>query len=440
MDILNNREIAIALWLLAISIYILSASRMVEVRKSFRNLLSAFFVKQIISVLSLMIAYVVTVIYFLSELDLWNIGQLKNTLFWCASVGFMSLFKLESIKKDKSFFKHSVIDNLKLLAILQFIVSVYTFPIWVEVLLVPVLVIISAMLAIAERDKKYHQVKVLLEYCLAFFGIILIAYTLYMLTVNFVEFGNEKTAYDFFVPPLLTLCYLPFVFAMLVYSTYEQVFIRLQFSIKRRLYRNLAKLYAIALFNVRMSLLERWSYQIARVNIESHEDLIESFRHLFRVRSAERYPKDVPSELGWNPYKAKEFLSREGLVTGFYNRVFEEEWCALSPMVDFGDGIIPANIAYYVEGAEEAANSLKLNVCVNDVSDSQIAREKLLDLANVLSLSSLSQSLSDRMKNAILRGTPYSETCGNKTISLSMDVWPNHRLNGYDIKFVVSSI
>ena len=180
MDIFNNREIAIGLWLLAISIYVFLSPKMVEVKSSFRHLLSAFFVKQIMSVLGLMIVYITFVIYFLSEMDLWNAEQIKNTVFWCVSVGFMSLFKIESIKKDKSFFKHSVIDNLKLLAILQFIVGVYTFPIWIEILLVPILALIGAMSAIVEGDKKYHQVKTILEYCLSIFGSILIIYTLYI--------------------------------------------------------------------------------------------------------------------------------------------------------------------------------------------------------------------------------------------------------------------
>ena len=57
MDILNNREIAITLWLLAILVYIFSSSRMTEFRGAFKNLLSAFLVKQIIFVLGLMIAY-----------------------------------------------------------------------------------------------------------------------------------------------------------------------------------------------------------------------------------------------------------------------------------------------------------------------------------------------------------------------------------------------
>ena len=78
MDIFNNREIAIGLWLLAISIYVFLSPKMVEVKSSFRHLLSAFFVKQIMSVLGLMIVYIIFVIYFLSEMDLWNVEQIKN--------------------------------------------------------------------------------------------------------------------------------------------------------------------------------------------------------------------------------------------------------------------------------------------------------------------------------------------------------------------------
>lgn len=440
MDIFNNREIAIALWLLAISIYIFSTSKMAEVRISFSNLLSSFFVKQIMTILGLMLSYMAIVVYALAEVDLWNVEQLKNTVFWCASVGFMSLFKLESIKKDKSFFKHSVIDNLKLLATLQFIVGVYTFSLWIEVLLAPALAFIGGMLAIAGTDKKYHQVKVLLENCLSLFGVILIGYTLYMLITNFGAFGKEKTVYDFFIPPLLTLFYLPFVFTMLLYSTYEQVFIRLKFSIKNRFHRYLAKLYALVLFNVRMSLLDRWSYQVARANVESHADLIETFKYIHKVRSAEKNPKEVSIVLGWSPYEAKSFLSSEGFDTGFYNKLFKEEWSASSPMIEFGDGIIPENMAYYVEGTEDVANTLKIKVNVNESARSEMAQGKLIELAKALSLSSLKQGLSEQMENAILQGKQYSEKCGNKKITFSSNIWAGHRFNGYDLKFVISSI
>lgn len=398
MDILNNREIAIALWLLAFTSYILSSSKMAEVRNSFKNVLAALFVRRIMTVLCLMIVYIALVIYWLYELDLWNVEQLKNTVFWCVSVGFMSLFKLEKIKKDKHFFKYSVIDNLKLLAILKFVVGVYSFYLWVEILLVPVLVLLVGMLAITETDKKHHQVKVLLEYCLSFFGIVLLVYTLYMLITDFGEFGKEKTAYDFFIPPLLTFCYLPFVYFMLVYSTYEQIFACLGIFIQRRALRYAAKVYAIILFNFRLSLLERWSSHIAKSNIESHSDLVDTYKYIFKVRRSEKNPLKVSKEQGWSPYKAKEFLVNEGLSTEFYNRSFEEEWFASSPMKEFNDGIIPDNIAYYIEGSEDVAKVLKLIVNVNDASRTQLACEKLEAIAEALSISSLELSLSDEMK------------------------------------------
>ncbi|OOF20057.1 hypothetical protein BZJ17_14160 [Salinivibrio sp. IB574] len=440
MDIFNNREIAIGFWLLAISAYALLSPKMVEVRSSFKHLLSAFFVKQIMSVLGLMVAYMMFVVYFLFEMDLWNTEQIKNTIFWSISVGFMSLFKIESIKKDKSFFKNSVLDNLKLLTILQFVLGVYTFPVWIEIILVPVFMLIGAMTAIAETDRKYHQVKILLEYFLSIFGIILIVYSLYMLTTNFSEFGNENTAYDFFIPPLLTLFYLPFVFFMLVYSTYEQVFIRLQFSIKNNLYRNLAKIYSIILFNFRMSLLDRWAYHVARINVESHDDLVESFRHMLKVRKAESNPMDVPADLGWSPSLAKEFLLCEGLSTGSYNKLFEENWFASSPMVEFSDGVIPDNIAYYVEGSEDAAKLLKLKVNVNDAARTRQACEKLESMAEVLTTSSLGRSLSEEMKIAISCCDPYAEEIEGKTVVLEVENWPSNKFNGFVLKFMISSI
>ncbi|EKN4689908.1 hypothetical protein JE944_003474 [Yersinia ruckeri] len=440
MDILNNREIAIALWLLVISVYIFSSSEIAAVRNTFKGVLAALFVRQIIRVLCLMIAYMAIVIYWLSALELWNFEQLKNTVFWCISVGFMSLFKLEEIKNDKLFFKHSVLNNLKLLAILQFVVGVYTFSLWVEVLLFPVLALLGAMLAIAETDKKYHQVKIILEYCLTACGVVFIVYTLYMLMTDFGEFGKEKTAYDFFIPPLLTIFYLPFVFFMLVYSTYEQVFVRLRLSIKSRFHRYAAVLFAFILFNVQLSLLERWSFQVAKKNIESYSDLIDTFKYILKARYSEKNPKEVLKEQGWSPYKAKEFLVNEGLSTGFYNRSFEEEWFASSPMGEFSDGIIPDNIAYYVEGSEDIAKVLKLKVNVYDSSRIHQACEKLEAVAEALSMSSLSLPLSEEMKSAILGCNSHSERVEDKTITLIVEHWPNHKFNGFSLKLLISSI
>ncbi|HAS6253691.1 TPA: hypothetical protein RQL13_004508 [Vibrio vulnificus] len=440
MDILNNREIAIALWLLAISVYVYFSPKMVEVRSACSKLRQTFFVSQVISVLGLMIAYMVIVISVLSELALWNVDQIKNTVFWCFSTGFLSLFEIEKLKKDRSHFRQLVVDNLQLLAIFQFVVGVYTFSLWIEVILVPVLAFIGMLLAVAKTDEKYYQVKKVMEYFLLIFGVVLVCYTLYMLVTNFGEFGKEKTVYDFITPPLLTLCYLPFIYMLLVYTTYEQVFTRLTFFIKKPVYRRVAKIYAVVLFNFRLTLLERWAGQVVRGNIESHSDLIDSIKHIFKVSAAEKSPKKIDQLQGWSPYAAKSFLVTQDLSTGYYNKVSENEWWASSQMLEFSDGILPDNIAYYVEGSEHIAKSLKLKVNINDVLGLTQACVKLAKVAEVLHESSLSLPLSEDMKNAILSCSSHSEMVGNKNISLTVEHWKNHKLKGLELKFVVSSI
>jgi redox-regulated HSP33 family molecular chaperone len=168
--------------------------------------------------------------------------------------------------------------------------------------------------------------------------------------------------------------------------------------------------------------------------------LVDTFKHVFKVRSSERNPTEVSKEQGWSPYQAKDFLIGKGVITGFYNRLSEDEWTALSPMNEFSDGIIPDNIAYYIEGSEDVVNVLKLKVNVNDATRSQQASAVLMEMAEALYISSLSQQLSKEMKRAISSCEPYSEKLEDKTVSLTVEHWPDHRFNGYDLKFIISSV
>lgn len=439
MDFLSNREMAIALWVIAIFIYISLSTKMGGVRKSFNRVITALFARQVILVFILMSIYVGVVVYFMFRAGLWNIGQIKNTIFWAVAVGFMSLVKLDSIKKDKSFFRKSVFENIKILAIIQFLVNFYVFSLWIELLLVPVLVIILVMSAIAELDEKLNQAKKFLDGVILFFGLLLIFYAAYMILNNFNDFAKRNTLYDFFVPPLLTLFYLPFIFLMMVYSIYEQVFIRLIFIIRDKRIRFVAKTYAILFFNFRLSRLERWINHISRREISSHEDLVKSFLYICKVKNQESSVSQVPFEEGWSPYIAKDFLFANGLKTGYYDIFYENEWQAISSMMEIGGGIIPDNMAYYVEGNESVAKKLKIKLNINDSIRSQYSREKLLELVETLLQKSLGMKITEFMRNALLAGKSHCEKYGSKSISVSIDFWHGHKFNGHEINFIIAS-
>jgi len=437
MDILNNREIAIALWLILAATYIYSAKRMREIRSAFKELAFVFQSRPVVIAFSIAALYTVAMVYLLSGWELWNIDQLKNTVFWFFSVGLLSIYNLEKIKTDSHFFKNSVIGNLRLLAILQFVIGVYSLPLLAELVLVPFMVVVGLMTPIAESNIKYLQVKKILNGIIISFGLFTVAYTAYMLATDFKEFGQEKTLYDFIVPALLTVMYLPFVFAMMTYSTYETVFVRLQFSVQDRRLRRLAKLYAVVLFNVRLDAIRRWADHIARTEVFSHKQLLSTFAHLRKLKKLEKTKPEVAGSEGWSPYLAKDFLLSEGVSTGHYNLLFPDLWCASSKMYDLGDDLLCDNFAYYIEGVEGVAKVLKIKLNVNDNSRAPQANERLVVLSEVLIRESLGIDISDSVKDALRVGAPYIESHGDKQVIVKKSSWGGHKLGGYDLKIEV---
>ena len=437
MDILNNRDWALIIWFIVLVLYIGFSPKMEDTRKSFNNVVSAFFVKQILTILLLMLAYITGIIYFLHEYGIWEFNQIKNTLVWMFIVGFLTLFKLESIKNDKSFFKHSVLANLKLVAIIQFIIGVYPCDLLIEIALVPFFIFMGFMIAFAESDKdKYHQVLRVLNGIMVVAGIIIISYAILGLFTEFDKFAKEQTAYDFIIPPLLTLLYLPFIFVMMIYTTYENVFVRVNYFIKKPLLRFLSKLVALIVFNVRTELLERWAKSLVYSDTDSYKGVWKTYQQMFKVQREEKNPKFVPVGKGWSPYKAKYFLQSEKLVTGDYH-FFDGEWFASSQMLELGDDIPPSNIAFYIDGDEEQVKYLKLKLNVNDKSTSKESHEVLLNTAKILYRQALDSDFPNILAQAILDGEPTAINYQNFKISIQLEEFPDHSLGGYEIKFTI---
>ncbi len=440
MDILNNREWAFVIWFFIFIIFTLSSPKMKKVRESFKQVLKAFFVKAIITTLALMIIYITIVVFALFKIGLWESHQLKNTIIWAISVGALSLFKINSIKEDRHFFKNSVLANLKLIAIVQFVIGVYTFGLFVELLLVPLLVILGAMLALAQTDEKYHLVEKILNGIMVTFGSILIFYSIYMLISNCGEFAKKQTIYDFYIPPLLTFLYLPFIFVMMVFTTYEVVFVRLQFFIKDLKLRRFAKIYSMFTFHFRINLLERWASTLPFQDTSSKDDIKKSVKRIFKMVSVEKNPPEVPLQEGWSPYVAKQFLLSEGLETGYYHPTGQQEWCASSPLINLGNDVIPNNISYYVDGNETTAKSLKLMLKVFSRESAIIAHSKLLSSVKTLLKAALGLDVSSDIETAIMKGKNHVFKLGSFMATIEKNDWPQSRIGGYDVKFVLSCI
>lgn len=443
VDVLSTREWAILIWVVLAICYISLSPTGKNLKEPLKSLFKALFARHLISVVALMSIYVGLLVYAFLQLGLWNSSQIKNTIFWYFSIAALSLFRLEEIKSDPHYIKNSILDNLKLLGIIEYLVGVYTFHIALELALVPIVFSVSAMSAIAGSEPKYQIVHKFLNVLLAFIGLSILAATLFMMAEDFRKVVSEDGIYDFAVPPLLTTAYAPFIVFMVVYSTYQTAFIRLRFSIKNKPLQLYAKLSALIVFNFRIRLLERWAGNIALRNVTSISDINQSIRQIFKMKANEKNPPSVDRSEGWSPYEAKDYLLSEGIKTRHYHPVDPEdgrEWFCASDLVEFGEGLFTNNIAYYLNGDERAVKSLKLQLNVNSPEHASAAHAKFLSIAVVLVRQALGLELTDMLEKAIMPGVDTLIDGSDFRIELSKSVWPNHVFGGYDLGLVISGI
>jgi hypothetical protein len=408
-------------------------------RASLHNLLNALIAKPILISLSLMLAYIALLVCVLREAGLWNISQLKSTIIRSASVAVVSIFRINQIAVDPSYFKNAVRDNLKMVVVVQYLTSFWTFDLWIELLIVPLLVLVGGMLVIAQSDKKYQLVETLLNGVLTLVGIVLIVHAVYKLVTDFGAFASTKTLIDFSLPPTMSLLFLPFLFIMSLYVKYENAFAKLRFGIKDSSLRFYAKRRAVIAFHVRTELLKRWARNMAISRPGSTQDVEDAISEVKGIWQRERRPEAVPFERGWSPFAASAFLTPEGLATGDYHRgpAGYDEWWAESFPLKFGGGIIPDNITYRVFGDETAATRLKLTLNVNAQEAAQDARRKLLDIAKILYEKALGYQMSEDVASRVLAGGGFAVRVHGKEVVMAKEIWPQHRLGGHAMEFMI---
>lgn len=188
------------------------------------------------------------------------------------------MFRATEIDKINGFFKKAIFDNLKLIVILEFIVNIHTFRLWVELLLVPFLSIIVMMKIVAgskaKTESSYRAVDNFLGYLLAFIGIGLISVTIYQVTNDPDRFLTICNLRDFLLPAVLSFLYLPFVYIWALVLAYDNLFRSINvYNRDRELAYHLKKLILLT-FHVRLWRLLKWRRQVSSLHVNSREDAI----------------------------------------------------------------------------------------------------------------------------------------------------------------------
>ena len=226
IDALNSREDAVLVWATVAAVLVLwkvpgISRQLLLVVRSFlaRNLLFGIWLP--------LTAAVIGLLWLGSSLGIWHASSTKETFYWFVGTAFVlagNATQANSPAKFKKLFARLLTVSI----LVGFIVNLYVFPLGVELVLVPLVVILAGVQVVAERDSEYAKVERLVGgWLLPIIGVVGVTYAFGSAIADFGGFTMREHLEQFLVPLVMTVAISPFLYYVALWSTYERVFIRI---------------------------------------------------------------------------------------------------------------------------------------------------------------------------------------------------------------------
>ena len=280
MSILSTREWATLIWGCIFMLYVLCHK---EIRKSFWNVIVIFFDKKLRILWEIIVLYVLTITMVFCYLPIWENIYIKDIIIWFLFSGLIYCMNAVSSEADETYIKKILKDNLKFTMILEFLMSTFTFNIWIELAIIPVITIIIVMNVIAERKEEYKSVHKLLDSVLAIVGFWIFYETIKIGINEYKQLNIINTLVSFMIPIVYLILIIPLEYLLELYSKYEVLFLRMTFKEEKdkriRLHHRTA-IFRECNFSVRKILLFQREYMIqmyASMKEDDFNQLMQKF-------------------------------------------------------------------------------------------------------------------------------------------------------------------
>lgn len=281
MSILSTREWATLIWGCIFMLYVLCHR---EIRKSLWNVIVIFFGKKLRILWEIILLYVLTITIVFCYLPIWENIYIKDIIIWFLFSGLIYCMNAVSSEADETYIKKILKENLKFTMILEFFMSTFTFNIWIELAIIPVITIITVMNVIAERKEEYKSVHKLLDSVLAIAGFWIFYETIKIGINEYKQLNIINTLVSFMIPIVYLILIIPLEYLLELFSKYEVLFLRMTFKEEKdkriRLHHRIAVLRECN-FSVRKILLFQREYMIqmyALMKEDEFNQLMQKFR------------------------------------------------------------------------------------------------------------------------------------------------------------------
>jgi len=221
--VLNGRERASLVWLGVLAIVALSSKR---TRTSLIGVLRAAFAPKLLRIWVAYVVWIAVLIQLLDVIGLWRPVVSKDTIVWATTAGLVLLATFTDVSKS-GFFRSAIRKTIGVSVFLEYLVTLATFSLWVELALQP-FVFFFAAAPIVVRDSTQRSSWSRTSTRVSLF--LLVAITGNTARVLFMSWESVEWALFVFRaiwPVVLALWVLPAVFVVAIVSSYERAFLRL---------------------------------------------------------------------------------------------------------------------------------------------------------------------------------------------------------------------
>lgn len=245
---LNSREIAALVWIGVLLAFMMSRR---DLRSALGICLKAFLNPKVLASFLALAGYVAGLTAAASLVGLWSSDVLEETVIWFLGTGFVLLVNIGDVSKDEHFVRHKALSALKLTVALEFFVNLYVFSLPVELVLLPFLVFLAGMSAVAGSRAELAPAKTLVDGLLAIIGVTIVVYVCVRLVVAPGQLDLTNNLQALALPVWMTAGVVPFIYLVAVWSNYEVAFGRLNDATMTRTARSVAKLTLVGSLRLR---------------------------------------------------------------------------------------------------------------------------------------------------------------------------------------------
>jgi hypothetical protein len=258
---LTTREIATILWFIPVAA--VTWWKLPGIRAPIRSVVALVLQRVFIIPAAVFTAWMLIAIYIASQWGVWSLTNLKDTLYWLVP-GYILLFGAVNAATEERFFRRRIRDAVGLSAFFAFYLSVVTLDLWLELLLVPVLTILSLMAAVGGVTLGGSTALSARAGNLArnIAGLIVMGLVVYT-TIRLVQSGGTtdwaELARSLALPAWLTLWAIPFVWVWSVVVEYDSALRHMRISAPDGRLAWKSVLALIVSFRFRLSALHRFA-------------------------------------------------------------------------------------------------------------------------------------------------------------------------------------